>query len=215
MKIIDVQQNTSAWLQSRCGVVTASEFDNVISPEWKARTGQGVETFLLRKVAERCMGYPQQMFTGSGATEQGKLLEERAIPYYEFSHNVEIQRVGFCTSDDSKIGCSPDGLLGDEGGIEVKCPEHHTHVKYLLGGIVPKDYLAQIHGSMYVTGRKWWVFMSYSSFFPPLIIRVERNEIIQNAIHESLTRFVGELDASEIRLRAIIEQHNVPSRQSA
>lgn len=206
MKIIDVQQNTSGWLQARCGVVTASEFDNVISPEWKARTGQGVESYMLRKVAERAMGYPQQMFTGSGATEQGKLLEERAIPYYEFAYNVEVKRVGLCVTDDGKIGCSPDGLLGDEGGIEVKCPEHHTHVKYLLGGAVPKEYLAQVHGSMFVTGRKWWVFMSYSSFFPPLIIRVVRDEEIQAKLRDALIPFVANLDSAHERLNAIIQE---------
>lgn len=204
MKTIECEQNSSAWLQARCGVVTASEFDHIISPEWKARTGQGVESYLHKKAAERIMGYVAQSFSG-GAMEQGSIMESRALPWYEFANNLQIDRVGFCTTDDGKIGCSPDGLIGALSGIECKCPEAHTHVKYLLGGCVPKEYLAQVHGAMYVTGRKEWVFMSYSPFFPPLIIHVLRDEAIQKALHDALTAFVTQLDAAEVRLRGIIE----------
>lgn len=204
MKTIHCEQKSSEWLQARCGIVTASEFDKIISPEWTPRKGLGVDSYLHKKAAERIMGYVAQSFSG-GAMEQGNIMESRALPWYEFRYNTPIERVGLCLSDDGKVGCSPDGLIGSDAGIECKCPEAHTHVKYLLGGCVPKEYLAQIHGSMYVTGRKEWIFMSYSPFFPPLIIRVLRDEAIQKAIGDALTTFVAQLDAAEVRLRGIIE----------
>lgn len=203
MKIISCKQGSTEWLQARCGIPTASEFDNLVTPEWKPRTGQGPNSYLLTKAAEKVMGYPLQSF-GGGMMEQGSLMEGRALPWYEFTHNVSIQRVGLCTTDDGRIGCSPDGLIGEDGGIECKCPEPHTHLKYLLGGTVPKDYLAQVQGSMFVTGRPWWLFMSYSSYFPPFVVKVERDEAAQKVLGEVLAKFCGELDAAVAKIQALL-----------
>jgi hypothetical protein len=132
--------------------------------------------------------------------EQGSILEHEAIPWFEFAHDVAIDRVGFCTTDDGRAGCSPDGLIGEDGGIEMKCPLPHTHLKYLLAGTLPADYAAQVHGSMYVTGRKWWMFVSYSRKFPALVIRVERDEKIQEAIKTALDGFNALFDAQMERI---------------
>lgn len=207
MKIHNCKQGSSEWFGLRAGIPTASEFDNLVSPEWKLRTGQTPESYLMKKAAEKIMGYCAQSF-GGGAMEQGSILESRAIPWLVFAHGIEIKRVGFCTTDDGKIGCSPDGLIGDDGGVECKCPEAHTHLKYLLGGVVPKDYLAQVHGSMLVTGRPWWMFMSYSSHFPPLLIRVERDEAIQKVLQDALTKFVGDLDKAVAKVTEIISRNS-------
>lgn len=207
MKIINCKQGTTEWLQARCGIPTASEFDSLVTPEWVPRKGQGPETYLLKKAAERIMGYPQQSF-GGGAMEQGSLLEGRALPWYQFTYGTEVKRVGFCTTDDGKIGCSPDGLIGEDGGIECKCPEPHTHLEYLLGNKVPKDYLAQVHGSMFVTGRPWWMFVSYSAYFPALVIRVERDEKIQEVLASTLQKFVINLDAAVAKIETIMNHQN-------
>lgn len=212
MKVIDCKQGSTAWLQARCGIPTASEFDNLISPEWKTRAGQTPESYMLKKVAETVMGYPLQSF-GGGAMEQGSLLEGEALPWYTFTTGVEVRRVGFCTTDDGRIGCSPDGLIGDDGGLEIKCPEAHTHLKYLLGGTVPKEYLAQIHGCMYVTGRPWWTFISYSRWFPPLVVRVERDEAIQQALHAVLTRFLADYDAATAKIKGLLSRQQKGGRE--
>lgn len=203
MKIVQCTQGKTDWLQARCGLPTASEFDSLVTPLWKARTGEGPENYLLKKVAERVMGYPMESFFG-GAMEQGALLESEAIPFYEGVFGVEIQRVGFCTTDDGRIGCSPDGLIGDDNGIEIKCPEPHTHVKYLLGGVVPKDYVAQVQGAVYVTGRPRWTFLSYSRFFPPLIVHVERDPIAQEALDKALKSFLAQFDIAHAKIQGLL-----------
>ena len=193
MKIIPVEQNSLEWLLARSGIPTASEFDALISPLWKIRTGQGVDTYLAQKVAEKWLGGPLPGFQTLDM-EFGQIREEEAIPFYEFQFGESIQRVGLVTTDDGRTGCSPDGLIGDDGGIEVKCPEAKTHVKYLLAGVVPADYLAQVHGSMFVTGRKWWKFLSYRRNFPPLVLTVERDDEIQKQIGIALDAFLARLD---------------------
>lgn len=207
MKIHDVRQGSSEWLSLRLGIPTASEFDNLITPEWKLRTGQTPQTYLYQKLTEKCMGCPIGM-AGSFHMEQGSILENEAIPFYSFTYDVEIKRVGFVTTDYGRIGCSPDGLIGDEGGIEVKCPAPETHLKYLLEGELPAQYRAQVHGSMLVTGRPWWIFMSYSRQFPPFILKVERDEKIQESLNFALEAFLMKFDAAMTRIQAFKEADN-------
>jgi hypothetical protein len=206
VKRIDCKQGSTEWFLARCGLPTASEFHNLITPEGKARTGEMPRTYLLKKVAERVMGYPAQSF-GGGEMEQGSLLESEAVPFYEFTFGEQIQRVGFCTTDDGRIGCSPDGLLGTDGGIEIKCPQPHTHVGYLIAGVVPKEYVAQVQGSLFVTGRAWWTFLSYSRFFPPLIVRVEPDPAFQAALGAALKTFLTDFDRAEEAVRVIIAKN--------
>lgn len=205
MKILDVKQGSTEWLMARCGLPTASEFDNLVTPEWKARTGQGVETYMMKKIAERVMGHPAQT-GGSFAMEQGSIMESEAYPWFEFAHGKTVQRVGFITTDDGRIGCSPDGLLGDNNGLEIKCPEPHTHLKYLLGGVVPKEYLAQVHGAMFVTERPRWTFISYSRYFPALVVEVERDEAVQTVLRNALSGFLVSFDAGMTRIGSMLKQ---------
>lgn len=196
----DVQQGTAEWLKIRAGIPTASEFDNLITPLWKARTGEGVETYLAKKLAERWLGHPLHTGFDGGAMEQGKIREEEAIPFFEFSQGVTVERVGFITTDDGRAGCSPDGMLDDGGGIEVKCPQPHTHVKYLLAWELPKEYAAQVHGSMWVTGAPYWRFMSYCRGFPTLLLTIPRHEQICKAIGEAVEIFGMKLDIGYTRM---------------
>lgn len=198
----EFKQGSAEWLQARCAIPTASEFDNLLTPEFKLRTGQMPANYLSRKLAEWWLQWPEQS-GGSWAMEQGHFLEPDAIRDFEFFNDTTIDRVGFCTTDDGKVGCSPDGLLGDDSGIEIKCPSAATHVSYLLAGTVPKDYLAQIHGSMWVTGRPVWKFLSYRRHFPPLLVTVERDEEIQKAISWALEAFLAAFDERKERLIAL------------
>lgn len=193
MKIIDCRQGDYSWLAARLGRPTASEFDSLVTPLWKVREGSGVETYLYHKLAEHLTQTPQDD-ASAWAMEQGSILETQAIPWYEFTFDVPIKRVGFCTTDDGKIGCSPDGLIGEDGGIELKCPQPPAHLKYLTEGILPPKYAAQVHGSMLVTGRPWWIFMSYSRQFPKFILKVNRDEKIQSALRSAIDGFLERFD---------------------
>jgi len=195
MKIIPVQQNSLEWLQARAGIPTASEFDNLVTPEFKIRTGEMPKTYLAQKVAEFWTGGAISGFM-SIDMEFGKILEEEALPFYEFEFSEKIQRVGLVTTDDGKIGCSPDGLIGEDCGIEIKCPNADTHVKYLLNGEVPAQYLPQIHGGMLVTGRTSWKFMSYRRRFPAVIKLIERDDKAQSVLNQALADFLGKFDAA-------------------
>lgn len=212
MKIHDVEQKSVEWMLLRSGIPTASEFDNLITPKFKAREGQTPQTYMASKLAEWWLGGPLAQFN-SFDMEMGNVLEDEAIPWYELEFGTPVTRVGFITSDDGRIGCSPDGLIGDDGGIEIKCPAPQTHVKYLLGGNIPDDYLVQVYGSLYVSGRRWWKFLSYRRRFPPLLITVERDEEIMEKIGGALDNW---LDTFELAKKRMIHLNGgvEPRRQS-
>ncbi len=192
MKIHPAAQGSVEWMQARAGIPTASEFDALITPLGKIRTGAGVDTYLSKKLAERWLQGPLPGF-GSWATDQGKILEERARPWFEMQFNVDVKQVGFITNDAGTAGCSPDGML-PVCGVEIKCPEAPNHVAYLMAGKVPADYIAQVQGSMFITGFRQWKFVSYHKDFPKLILAVEPDEEFHEHLAEALDAFTGRLE---------------------
>lgn len=213
MKIHDCKQGSAEWLAARLGVVTASEMDALITPLWKVRTGEGPDTYLYRKLAEKLLNWSGDDF-GSFEMGQGELVEKIARPWYAFTHDVNIETPGFITSDDGKIGCSPDGLIGDDCGLEIKCPQPPTALKYLINGELPPQYRAQVHFSMLVTGRPKWVFLSYSRQFPPLEITVERDPKIDTALCLALEMFFSKFDPIYKRIKGEQDAENA-LKQSA
>lgn len=194
MKKLKVEQHSLDWLNARCGLVTASEAIELVSPTFEIRKGQMPETLLNRKLAELRLGpLPDYMTINM---EYGNILEDNAIPAYEWDYGERVERVGLITTDDGRCGCSPDGLLGDDGGIEIKCPKAETHVGYLRAGEPPKDYLPQIHFSMFVTGRAWWKFYSYHRRMPAVLHTVRRDEKIQKIMADALGLFFQKYDAA-------------------
>jgi hypothetical protein len=192
-------QGSVDWAIARSGIPTASEFDNLLTPEMKPRTGAMPESYLAKKVAEAWQGGPLAQLNVFDV-EQGKILEDEAVPWFELEYSTPIQRIGLITTDDGRCGCSPDGLIGEDGGIEIKCPAVHTHVGYLLKGTLPKEYAAQVYGSMFVTGRKWWKFLSYRRRLPALVLTVERDEEIMETISETIEAFIDRFDSAMDRL---------------
>lgn len=196
-----VMQKEEDWLRLRIGKVTASELDSLVTPEFKIRDGATPYTYLCEKVAEAYKGNPLPGFTAF-ATEQGELLEMEARGWYcmEFDDH-KIHNVGFVEHESGRCGCSPDALLGDEGGLEIKCPQPTNHVRYLLDGTLPKDYAAQVHMSLYVTGRKFWRFVSYHRGYPAFVLNVERDETIIVKIDAALAQFYTRFDAAMEKLK--------------
>ena len=201
VKIIDCEQGTLEWLEARSQCATASELDNLVSPTLKLRTGDMPRTYLFRKLAERWLGRPIQSFSG-GVMEQGSILEEEALPWYGLRRKCNVRRVGFITTDDGSFGCSPDGLVGTHMGIEIKCPQEHTHVRWLLGGECPTEHYLQVQGGMFVTGFEAWDFVSYCRAFPPLVVRVARDDKAQAVIAEAVQTFNSDMREAWDRLVA-------------
>lgn len=191
----EFNQLSPEWLAVHIGKPTASEFKQFMTTKYKAREGDMFTSFVAKKVAQAWLGRSLGSFS-TFSTEQGQLREDEARPYAMLELNEEIDQVGFITGADGRCGCSPDGLIGEDSGVEIKCPEPQTHVRYLMEGVVPDDYLPQVNGSIYVSGRKRWVFMSYCVGFPALMLTVKRDEKIMAAIGEALTKFYSSFDAA-------------------
>jgi len=200
MKVIEVVQGTPEWYAARAGRPTASEFHNLLSPTGEARKGDKVEIYLAKKLAELWIGGPLPSTYGGGALEQGSLRQNEGLAWYAYDRDAAIREVGFVLSDDGRIGCSPDGLFADGTGIEAKCPALHTHVGYLLDGGLPAEYLAQVQGSLLVTGAPRWVFLSYCRNFPPLVLTVARDEKVIETLRGALGAFLARLDKGFARL---------------
>lgn len=198
IKHTSLEQGSLEWLMLRVGKPTASEFDNIISPTGKVRDGKMFDSYVASKLAEAWTGTPNADFN-SWAMDQGHILEEEARPWLSLELGKSIEQVGFITTDDEKVGCSPDGLIGDIG-VEIKSPQRTAQVKYLLEGKVPDEYKMQIHGGLFVTGFESWLFVSYSRKLPKLIIRIERDEKIQASIGEAIAAFAEAFDAGMNRL---------------
>jgi YqaJ-like viral recombinase domain len=201
MKIHSCIQKEVEWYKLRIGKVTASECSNLLTPKWKLRDGETPKTYLCEKLAEIWQGHPLPGFTAF-ATEQGNILEDEALPWFRWEYDqLRVHHAGFVESDDGLSGCSPDALIGDDGGLEIKCPQAQTHVKYLLNGTLPDDYVCQVHFSMYVTGRPWWMFLSYRRKFPQFVIKVPRDEAAIAAIDKAVKKFHADLSAAKATLQ--------------
>jgi hypothetical protein len=203
MILHDCTQNEAEWSRLRAGKVTASEADEILTPLFAKKTGEGPKTFLYRKVAEAYHGLPVAQFT-SRATEHGHDLEDEARKWFLYLHDQHrMKTVGFCEMEGKPCGCSPDALLDDDGGLEIKAPMATNHVRYLIDGTLPKDYAVQVHFSMYVTGRPWWYFMSYHRDFPQFVLKVHRDETIIGHIETAILAFSDQLSAALDRLRSL------------
>lgn len=193
MKIHHVEQNSVDWAILRSGKVTASEMDNLVTPLAKVKTGEGPRSYLLKKLAEAWLGGPLPSLN-IWDMEQGHILEEFARPAFALETGLEVSTVGFITTEDERVGCSPDGLIGENAGIEIKCPRIETHLGYVLDGILPKDYVAQVQASLFVTGFKRWYFYSFCRRMPSLILEVVPDEAMQEAIGQAVEGFLARLD---------------------
>lgn len=170
MRIIECAQGSPEWRAARLGIPTASQFSRILTPT-KLEYAKGAETYIRELLAEWLTGEPQDE-GGSGWTDRGTGMEDEARAWYEAQYDVTVRQVGFCVSDDGTVGCSPDGLVGDDGGLEIKCPAAKTHIGYLLDPMsLVADYRHQIQGGLYVTGRKWWDVVSYSPIMPAVVVR--------------------------------------------
>lgn len=186
-----VEQGSIEWLQLRLGRPTASEAHKIVTPLGK-RSKQS-KAYAHRLVAERFLKRPLQAeLDYIDSIASGKQLEPEAVDFYEFSRGMETFKAGFFTTDDTRVGASPDRLVGANGLLECKCPLPQTHLGYLLDG-PETDYRVQMQCQLYVTEREFVDFMSYSRELPPVILRYERDEPFIKLLHEALYEFCDTL----------------------
>jgi len=200
--IIDTcEQLSEEWFTMHAGVPGAASMGKIITPTGKPSTQ--AKTYLYKLAGEAVLGRKEEGFS-SEAMQRGVTLEAEARKYYEMINDCEVEQVGFCFKDERRIvGCSPDGLVGDNGGLEIKCPNLSTHVGYLLNEKLPTIYIPQVQGSLWVTDRAWWDFLSYYPGMRPLLIRVERDEAYITKLEMAVTKFLLELQKITKKLKGV------------
>jgi len=193
MRCIDCEQGTDEWLAARLGIPSASMYAKIITTQGKWSTQ--ADSYINQLVAEKLTGETTPFYQNEHMI-RGTELEPDGRQMYEFITGSEVQQVGFCLHDTLEAGASPDGLIGEDGGLEIKCPAPATHVEYLRGDKLPSKYKQQVMGCLWITGREWWDFMSYHPNMKPLIVRVERDE-----------DYIAELEACVSKAVKLIEEN--------
>lgn len=193
-------QGTPEWLAERAGKVTASMLSNVMM----AKTTAGYQNYLAQLICERLTGEPVETFK-SAAMEHGNETEPQARAFYELETGNEVVECGFIPHPTlANSGASPDGLIGDLGLVEIKCPQPAKHIKNLMGGTIDKAYSLQMQWQMECTGREWCDFVSFNPSFPAHlqlhITRVDADAEAQAEIKAAVTNFLADMDA---KLRAL------------
>jgi len=201
MIVHDVKQGGAEWLRLRAGIPTASEFHQIFTPTGK--TSSQADRYRCDLIAERILGRPLESYV-SFAMERGSELEDEAFSAYEFERSLDTFEVGFVTDKLGRWGASPDRLVGDDGLLEVKCPDAGVHVGYLLMRPADRKYYPQIQGQLWITGRKWVDIMSYHPEMPRAIVRVERDEEYLELLSKAVTDFSQHLDSAWLYLREIV-----------
>lgn len=194
MKIrADIKQGSPEWFLLRRGKLTASRAATILTPKTMKLSSQH-HAMMCRLIAERAM--PQVVTdwevqdylrnNRNRATDYGTKLEDDARLSYVLRHDVDVEQVGFIEHDDLPVGCSPDGLIYQDGtgtlvgGVELKVPDPHTHIGYMLDPeSLVMDYRPQIHLALLVSGAAWWDIVSYQYGWPEVERRVTPDDFTQ------------------------------------
>lgn len=185
MQIIKCTQGTYEWHTLRSGRFTATDASEIKTAK------KGLETCALEKATFRITQIPPD-FVSTPAMERGKILEPRARNAYRVATGQEVQEVGFCVYDDF-VGCSPDGLVGDDGLIEIKCKTDKNHLFAVINNWIDPDHYAQMQFQMLVTGRKWCDYVLFNDNFAehPLYIQtVQIDDKFQEGLLHGIKRGV-------------------------
>ena len=199
----DLVQGSQEWLDARCGVLTASVVGKLITPATRKVASNDTSRGLIRTLAcERITGHVDEVGMTSDMW-RGVEEEPYARDHYA-EHHAPVEEVGFMVREISghRLGYSPDGLVGDDGLIEIKCPRPATHLATILADEVPVWHMAQIQCGLLVSGRKWLDFVSWSGGMPAFVKRVTPDPEWQTAIKAALVAFEAEMDKAITAYRA-------------
>jgi hypothetical protein len=199
MRIIECEQGSPEWLLARLGVPSASSYSKLITTT--GRASAQADAYINQLVAERLTGEPT-FFQVTDPMQRGMDLEPFARHAYEMETGNLVIQVGFLMHDTLEAGASPDGLIGENGGLEIKCPSGHTHVEYLRDNVLPTKYFQQAQGCLWISGRDWWDFMSYHPRMEPLIVRVFRDEQFIKALECAVIDAVKTIEILTTKFRS-------------
>ena len=182
MKIYNFEQRTEDWYNIRKGKMTASNAETIIA------NGKGLETYIYNLMAEYYSSAEKENYINADM-QRGIDLEPEARLEFEFYTDLDVQEVGFIEHNEF-IGVSPDGLIGNDGLIEIKCPNDSIYFKLLLSNNIKPEYIAQMQMQMYVTDRQYCYFVSYNPNFEKslYIKKINRDEEMIDKLKKGLER---------------------------
>ena len=192
MHILNLEQGSDEWLKARLGKPTASRFGDIITPD-RGDKSKTYTTYLYELLGELLSDGKDESFKSEWMS-RGNELEEQAREKYEFLKDVSVQTVGIIFNDELTIGASPDGLIGSNAGIEIKCPKSSTIVKYMLEDRLPLVYKPQVQGNLWISEREYWDFIAYHPNTNMFIHRVYRDDEYIKKMAMYLNEFVDELN---------------------
>lgn len=199
-----IEQGSDAWKALRAGKVTASRVADVLS---KIKSGEsaGRKNYRMDLVAERLTGKPADSFTNS-AMQWGTEQEPFARIAYETHKGLFVEQVPFVDHPTIEwFGCSPDGLVAEDGLLEIKCPNTTTHLEYLQDGKPPSKYIPQMMAQMACTGRKWCDFVSFDPRLPEdlqlFVVRLNWDDAYIQEMEAEVKQFLNEVDATLLQLK--------------
>lgn len=206
----EIVQGSPEWHALRCGRVTASRVSDVIARTSKG-WGASRANYAAELIAERLTGVSAEGFTNA-AMQWGTDQEPNARSAYEFYWNVDVSQIGFVVHPTiSDSGASPDGLVGTDGLIEIKCPNTATHIETLISGTIPAKYITQMTWQMACTGRRWCDFVSFDPRLPETmqlyVRRIERDDELIGILEKEVRSFLAtEVDGKVAELRRLYER---------
>ena len=192
------EQGSDEWFNIKLGKVSASHFKEILNK----KTGRGL--YMRRVAGEILTGVRAPAFSNN-YMEQGKEKESMSRQVYEIVKNTKVGQIGFYQSSEF-VGVSPDGLVGEDGLIEIKAPLASTHIQYLIDNKLPSGYIPQVQGQLWATGRQWTDFVSYEPDMkhrPFHCVRIKRDEDYISELAKAVNKFVSEL-------KEIIEKIKLP-----
>lgn len=212
---LDVEQGSRSWLNAKVGIPSASNFHRLVTPK-TGKVSASLAEFAHELLAEQVLGRPLDDAT-TEFMQRGTIMEHAARKWYAFDRGCDIEQVGFLLTDDRRAGCSPDGLVGEDGGIEIKCFGAKHHMGMLLGEDIDK-IRCQIQGALWITDRKWWDLVLYNPDLPSIVRRFEPDTAFIATLAGAVTQLHSYLDESKLKLQrehGLFEDFEAPTLKIA
>jgi hypothetical protein len=197
MKYLDLEQGTDEWFAARRGMPTGSKAKMIVTPKTGALSSMASK--YIAEIIANEIEPDEDHFVGNFWTERGNELEPEARAWYEFVTGNNVTEVGMIHNDEGTAGVSPDGLVDDDGLIEIKCPKASTHVEWFLTGGLPDDHKPQCHMQLSISQRDWLDFISYHPSLNPFIIRIYADDYTEK-VGVAVEKFIKMLADARKRL---------------
>lgn len=201
MRVVDCEQYSPGWWKARAGVPTASNADRILTATGKPSASADAYIAelideLVRPQTERSQDEQAAAFGGNRHTERGHDLEPKAAAWHALVTGLQSRSVGMVFRDDGKAACSPDRLIGDRGGVEIKAPEGKKHALWMIQNKLPDEHKQQVHYSLAVSGFSFWDFVSFCPGYKPFMIRVTPDDYTEK-MAAAIDDFVTRLEAAK------------------